>query len=224
MCAYVELAPTKAVATSAKVDTVIAPVIPQSPAVILPVIGDIVDKFWECRRYGEPWDSSNPPSGFFDDCGGPSIEAMTRRVHRRLVFDLVAETINEIYRSENDDDHCHCPDAFSVAKPAAVRRNPEPPTTLDSLRPRVESRVLRQLGLPSAAVPSTPRWSNRRKQDAVDWLLVKELGEEELGWVDYTGAAFDVKIGIVDSLMELLLNDTVLTIQQVMQFRQMTVE
>lgn len=148
---------------------------------------------------------------------------MTQRVHRQLVFDLVAETITEIYHSE-DDDHLHCPDVYFIPKLATIRQKPEPPTTLDSLKPHVETQVLRQLRLRDAVPPSSPKWSSRRRQDVVDCLLVKELGEEEPGWVDYTAAEFDVKTQIVDSLMELMLTDTVQTIQQAIQFRQMTVD
>ena len=227
MYVYVEFLPKDTVASSLKAlvtNVTTAPVLPQSPDLVIPIIDSIVGKFWECRRYGELWDSSNPPSGFFDDCdGGPGIEAATRRIHRRLVFDLVAETITEIYRCE-DDDHSHCPDAYFIPKLATVRKKPEPPTTLDSLKPVVEAQVLRQLRLRDAVPLSAPKWSSRRKQDVVDWLLVKELREEEPGWVDYTAAEFDVKTQLVDSLMELLLNDTVQTVQQAIQFRQMTAD
>jgi len=51
--------------------------------------------------------------------------------------------------------------------------------------------------------------------------LSVSLGEEEAGWVDYSAAEFDVKVQLVDSLMELMLNDTVQTIQQAMHYRQM---
>ena len=158
-------------------DVTITPVIPQSPDDIIPIIHNIVDKFWECRRYGESWDSRNPSPWFFDDCDGDglSIEAVTRRMHRRLVFDLVTETLTEIYRGENDDSISHSHDVGFTSKLATVR--PQPPTMLDSLKPYVESHVLRQLKLRDVVPPPAPRWSSRRRQDAVDWLLVKELGE-----------------------------------------------
>jgi len=221
LCVYVEFIPKDGIASSMDAH-ITASVIPSSPDLILPVIDSIVDKFWECRRYGEPWDSNIPPCGFFDDLDdGQSTEAVTLRTHRQLVFDLVAETISEIYRSE-EEDH---PEAFFIPQLASIRPKPEPPTTLDSLKPRVETQVLRQLGLRDVVPVVVPKWtSNRRKQDAVDWLLVKELGEEEPGWVDYTAGEFDAKTQLVDSLMELMLNDTVQTIQQVMRFRQLTAD
>ena len=120
-------------------DTTTPSFLPQSPELILPVVADIVDMFWDCRRYGEPWDSCNPPSGFFDDCeSGPGIEAVAQRTHRRLVFDLVAEIIAETYRPE-EDDHSNCPGVWSAPKLASVRQKPEPPTTLDALKPQVSS-------------------------------------------------------------------------------------
>jgi len=227
LCAELDLIPKDASTSSAKVEVngvITAPVVPQSPELILPVINNIVDRFWDCRRYGELWDSTNPPSGFFDDCdSGPGIEAVTQRTHRRLVFDLVAETIAEIYRCENEDDErSYFRHACLVPKLAAVCQKPEPPTTLDLLKPQLEVAVLRQLKLRDVVPLSAPRWSSRRKVDAVDLLLVKELGEEEPGWVDYTAAEFDVKTQIVDALMEMLLMDTVQTVQQAVRFRQIT--
>ena len=225
LCACLELILKDASTSSARVevsDAVITPIVPQSLELIMPVIDNIVDRFWDCRRYGELWDSTNPPSGFFDDCNsGPSIKAATQHAHRRLIFDLVAETITEIYHCE-DDDQSSSPDAYLVPKLAAVRQKPEPPTTLNALKPQVEAAILRQLKLRDVIPLSTPRWSSRRKLDMVDLLLVKELNEEEPGWVDYTAAEFDVKTQIVDALMEMLLIDTVQTVQQAVQFRQMT--
>ena len=226
MFANVELIPKDTSTSSATAevnDATTAPVVPQSPDVILPVVSDIVDTFWDCRRYGELWDSSNPPSGFFDDCAsGPGIDAVAQRVHRRLIFDLVAETITEIYRSEEDDRSYSRGADLIPPRLAAVRQKPEPPTTLDMLKPCVEAEVLRQLKLRHAGPLSAPRWSSRRKLDMVDLLLVKELGEEEPGWVDYAAAEFDVKTQIVDALMEMLLTDTVQTVQQAIHFRQIT--
>ena len=220
-CVRVELAPKDAAAFPAtKADAfgtaaTATSVVPQSPQSLVPLIHDVVDRFWECRRYGEPWDSDTPPDGFFDDCtSGSSVEAAARRTHRHLVFDLVAETIVEAYRSEEDLD------AADLTPKLGPRKREPPPTTLDSLKPYVEDRVLGQLrGTAGPAAP--PRWSSRRRQDVVDALLVRELAEEEPGWVDYSAAEFDVKTGLVDSLVELLLNDTVQTVQQAMRFRQM---
>jgi len=220
-----EFAPEDGLKSSSKVEAEgvgIAPVIPHTSDAILPVVDDIVNRFWECRRYGERWDCGSVPAGFFDDCGGgTSVEAAARRAHRRLMFDLIAETITEIYRHEDDSVGADC----FFPTPAKVRpKPPEAPTTLDLLKPRVEAQVLRQLKLRDAVPLTAPRWSSRRKQDMVDRLLVKELGHEEPGWVDYSTAEFDVKTQIVDSLMELLLNDTAQTVQQAMRFRQITVD
>jgi hypothetical protein len=125
-----------------------------------------------------------------------------------------------------------------MQRPIGRRVKSEPPRTVDALKPYVHSRVLKQLGLghhsqlaggtegvgragrqqPLAGV----RWTGGRKKqpaDNVDSLLVRELREEEPGWVDYSTEELMVKLQLADALYELLLNDTAQTLRQVTQRR-----
>ena len=48
----------------------------------------------------------------------------------------------------------------------------------------------------------------RKKKDAVDRLLVRELVAEEPDWVDYEGEVEDIKDGLADTLLDMLLAET----------------
>jgi len=88
----------------------------------------------------------------------------------------------------------------------------------------VGAEVLRRLGVHGVVPVPAPRWTARRKLDPVDLLLVKELGDEEPGWVDYSAAEIDVKTQLVDSLMDMLIADTMQAVQQAIRFRQISVD
>ena len=53
------------------------------------------------------------------------------------------------------------------------------------------------------------RWSPQKRRDRVDQILVRELHSEEKEWTDYTQDETIVKDSVTDSLMEVLITDTV---------------
>ena len=53
------------------------------------------------------------------------------------------------------------------------------------------------------------RWSPQKRRDRVDQILVRELHSEEKEWTDYTYDETLVKDSVTDSLMEVLITDTV---------------
>ena len=135
--------------------------VPRSRDTIQPLILAAVDVFWQCRRYGEPWDQVTPPQSYLtaaDDSNDDEEDVcvLSRRVHRRLVFDLVAEILHDVY---NDDDAA---DASALYDHRWPRRRPPPrrprrfafaqpvPTTVDCLKPIVERHVFACLGLAHA--------------------------------------------------------------------------
>jgi len=200
-----------------------------------------VDVFWQCRRYGESWDDVTPPQSYLtaaddgnDDETG--VCALSRRVHRRLVFDLVAEILRDIY---DDDDTADASPLYDGGWP---RLRPPPrrqrrfavvqpvPTTVDGVKPVVERHVLVCLGLahgdelyPTAAwtAASRKRGVDRRmRDDTVDRMLVEELCLEEPGWVDYDDDMTTRKLQLSNWLEEALIADTVYAVDNAERRRQ----
>jgi hypothetical protein len=195
----------------------------QTPELIQHLVDKIVDDFWGSRRYGEEWDRSRPPADYFSDIDGELATADTasQRVYKKLVFDLVVETLDDIYvNEENEQSTCH--DHFQydadlgAIHPSATRRlNRNPPTTVDVLKPLVASRVTQKLipnhnGRKTLTSHSMVKCgASRRKHDNVDVLLIRELRDEEPSWINYKPEEFIVKMQLTDSLCELLLEETV---------------
>jgi len=98
-------------------------VVLRSREVVLPLVSAAVDVFWQqCRRYGEAWDQVVPPQTYLDqdddadddDMGDDDEDAgvcaaVSRRVHRLLIFDLVAEILRDFY---DDDDVTDSPPLY----------------------------------------------------------------------------------------------------------------
>merc|ERR1711997_288032 len=53
------------------------------------------------------------------------------------------------------------------------------------------------------------RWSPQKRRDRVDQILVRELHSEEKEWTDYSQDETIVKDAVTESLMEVLITDTV---------------
>ena len=216
--------------------------VPRSRDTIQPLISAAVDVFWQCRRYGEPWDEVTPPQSYMDASDDTNDDqagvcALSRRVHRRLVFDLVAEILRDIY---NDDDAA---DASPPYDDRWLRRRPPPrrprhfavmqplPTTVDCVKPLVERHVFACLGLAHAdelyaAAAATTTASKKRgvdrrmRDDAVDRMLVEELSLEEAGWVDYDDDMTTRKQQLSSWLQEALLADTIYAVDNAIHRRQ----
>ena len=165
------------------------------------------------------------------------IRDRSRRIHRRLVFDLVAEIFRDIY--DDDDDVAEASPPYNSSLP---RRRPPPrrprhfavaqpvPTTVDNVKPIVERHVFTCLGLAYADEQCSPAaWTSaakkrgvdrRMRDDAVDRMLVEELCLEEPGWVDYDDDVTTRKLQLSNWLQEALLADTVYAVDNALCRRQ----
>ncbi len=160
--------------------------IPQDAEIILDLVGDSVDLFWERRRYGESWDDFEAPASFLsmDDRGTP-MDRRARRVHKKLIFDLTAEILQEMYADEDADESAQAASSWTKARltRSKYHRKPNPPTTSDELKPIVEEHILMYLGLtrpddltidiPIKEDPNSTnggrlkKWTSRKKKDQV---------------------------------------------------------
>lgn len=188
-------------------------VVPHSEAEANDLADKAVEIFWELRRYGESWDDVEIPDGYYSPRDKNSdMEGRSRKAYKKLVFDLTAEILREMYKEELEEEEEVQP--WTRTKPAKRKyhRDQAPPTTCEVLKPIVRAHVCKYLGLEPKAGQKPGKWTGRRKKDRVDQLLVQELREEEPEWVNYDRDEVAVKMQLVDTIFESLLQETVTVI------------
>jgi len=185
--------------------------VPHKASEIEILVSGAIDIFWEKRRYGESWDDVEPPTSYYSiEDRGRDVEGNSRRVYKRLVFDLTAEILREMYQDEEEEEHP------SWQKPRRLTqrycRSKTPPTTSEDLKPVVQEHVLQMLGIGAehskVRQSRTNKWSSRKKKDHVDTILVQELRDEEPDWVNYDTDELTVKTQLADAIFESLLAET----------------
>ncbi|KAL4219357.1 hypothetical protein ACF0H5_021937 [Mactra antiquata] len=188
--------------------------VPHEEKEIGSIVSSAVDEFWEQRRYGEPLTDLQPTEAFYthEEIGSDLI-SNSRRVFKKLLFDLTGEVIRNIYKEEEYDS----PVAWHKPKRKTNKfyRGATPPRTIDVLKPVVQNAVIDILGLNGAKKSEKTKWGIRKKKDLVDTILVQELREEEPDWVNYDDDELAVKMQLTETIFNDLLTDTVQTMNKI---------
>lgn len=188
--------------------------VPHEEKEIGTIVSSAVDEFWEQRRYGEPLNDLQPSEAFYthEEIGSDLI-SNSRRVFKKLLFDLTGEVIRNIYKEEEYDS----PVAWHKKKRKINKfyKGASPPTTVDVLKPVVQDAVIDILGLNGAKKSEKTRWGIRKKKDLVDTILVQELRAEEPDWVNYDDDEIAVKMQLTETIFNDLLTDTVQTMNKI---------
>ncbi|XP_013412629.1 centrosome-associated protein 350 isoform X2 [Lingula anatina] len=183
--------------------------VPHKKEEVIKLTWNAVDAFWAARRYGEPFDSVMPPGDYFtSEDRGQDIEATSRRVYKKMIFELVGDLIKDIYADEED----LTPEPWEKPRKIQHRyyKGKAPPTTCDHLKEVVEHHVLNLTGLSKRPKmdEKTVKLGGRKKKDLVDLILVQELREEEPSWVNYDDDELAVKFQLADAIFDSLLVET----------------
>ncbi|BFZ05882.1 hypothetical protein BsWGS_08921 [Bradybaena similaris] len=204
----------------------IKPVVPHTKEEIAPIVSQAVEIYWEKRRFGESLEEVQVPPDFLleaeDETSSDRLTVKSRRSWRMMLFDLTGEIIQDIYSSDDK------PDVpvwqKPKHKPQKYFHKANPPTTIEGLQPVVHAAVFQLLGLNGSHKYNTVnKWSIRKKKDLVDAILTKELGEDELGWVNYDDEELNLKMSLAESIFDSLLLDTVHTVNGIYQKKQSAV-
>ena len=182
--------------------------VPHSLGAVTQLSQSAVDVFWTKRRCGEPWTDVTPPDTFYGTHDDSDVDTRSTRVYKKLVFDLTAEILCEMYA---DEDAVVVPPRGKSLQRRYFKEK-HPPRTVDVLKPIVERHVADNLGLGKGVRAAVNKWGGRKKKDHVDQLLVQELRSEEPDWLDYDDDELAVKIQIADMIFESLLRETAVVV------------
>ena len=187
-------------------------------------INSIVERSWQvCEKVGFDHLHSHPPPcpndilDMFSDLHELSPEeSHCRRAYLELVFNLTVETLQNL--------HCISEDTPIWTQESAVRALLAPEhknggqVTLDKIQKRVYKALMRgQLPsqLPAVKFLRGMKRPGGREIDFVDTILIKELREEEPGWIDYCGDEASVKMKTADAILDTLITETVQIISEI---------
>ena len=193
--------------------------VPHRPSEVSPLVASSLSVFFERKRRGLPIDNVTPPSEIIgEDEADDDLEANSKRVYRRLVFDLTGSLLKELVSEEAPS---HRP-SWMKAKPRRKRRlhrGLQPLIHEEDFLPVVEQQVLNLIGLGDAR-PSLERVRRKTplkagKKDFVDAILIQELREDEPLWIDYDDDELAVKFQVADAIFESLLSETVMVVNAV---------
>lgn len=181
-------------------------------------VNTIVERSWQvCEEVGfDRLHSHSPPCpndilDMFSDLHELSPEeSHCRRAYLELVFNLTVETLQSL--------HCTSEDNPVWTQESAVRALLAPEhknggeVTLEKIQKKVYKALMRgQLPsqLPAVKFLRGMKRPGGREIDFVDAILIKELREEEPGWIDYCGDEESVKMRTADSILDSLILETV---------------
>jgi hypothetical protein len=147
------------------------------------------------------------PPAFYEESNTANmsdIERSSRRIFKKLVFDLTKGLVNEAYGLTREN-----PCALWDWPAFSCKRNNPLPRSKEILQEVVLKQVLDLFGF----VPKVYKekhviqWSHK-KRDYVDEILMKECHEEESAWTDYTEDEVTVKNEVALRLLDSLLDET----------------
>lgn len=198
--------------------------VPHHPSEVSPVVASSLSVFFDRKRRGLPIGSGSPPSEIIgEDKADDDLESNSKRVYRRLVFDLSGNILKELLSEE-------VPPSLPPWMKAKRRRKRRLHRGLNPLvrekdyLPVVEQQVLNLIGLGDAR-PSLDRVRRKTplkagKKDFVDAILIQELREDEPLWIDYDDDELAVKFQVADAIFESLLSETVMVLNAVQMRRE----
>lgn len=198
--------------------------VPHHPSEVSPVVASSLSVFFDRKRRGLPIGSGSPPSEIIgEDKADDDLESNSKRVYRRLVFDLSGNILKELLSEE-------VPPSLPPWMKAKRRRKRRfhrginPLVREKDYLPVVEQQVLNLIGLGDAR-PSLDRVRRKTplkagKKDFVDAILIQELREDEPLWIDYDDDELAVKFQVADAIFESLLSETVMVLNAVQMRRE----
>ena len=196
--------------------------VPHTSEQVRSIVASAVEIHFQHRANGESINGFEPPESYFamETFDEEGLENNSRRVYKKLLFDLTGELLKEIYKNDLTED----PPPWQKPKQRRQKyfRGASPPNEVGTLTPIVQEAVIDMLGLNGSRKLDRNKWNIRKKKDHVDNILVQELREEEPEWVNYDDDEVAVKMQLTDNIFETLLTDTVHVMSRIYQKKKST--
>ena len=176
------------------------------------IVNSTIDILTAKKQEGLPLDDCKPTAHILGEETESEFENRSTRSYRNLVFDLTKEVyIDAVLQNEVASQPPWAKAKWKGGQ--KLSRNFMRWKSDDEVRALVLERVTHTIGLgaPRTTMQTLQRKTPVRgnKKDNVDAILIEELRQEEPQWTDYDEDEAAVKFQVADSILNMLLDDTV---------------
>ena len=186
--------------------------VPHNAQEVTSIVNSTIDILTAKKQEGLPLDDCKPTAHILGEETESEFENRSTRSYRNLVFDLT----KEVYIDAVSQNEVASQPPWAKAKwkgGQKLSRNFMRWKSDDEVRALVLERVTHTIGLgaPRTTMQTLQRKTPVRgnKKDNVDAILIEELRQEEPQWTDYDEDEAAVKFQVADSILNMLLDDTV---------------
>ncbi|KAG7480459.1 hypothetical protein MATL_G00056360 [Megalops atlanticus] len=178
---------------------------PHDTGIVHRLVGASVEALWSQR--GGHVISRDAPACLVDE--------ESRRAYRQVIFDLTSDIFHEkmkdCQKTGGSPWETKDPSSLSICSGK---------TSLRDMKVMIQTEVRRILNLDCTDVQLRDMLQNMCKywtahRDRVDYILVQELHEEEMQWVDYSLDQLHVKMQLTEEIFDILLQDTVSVLNKI---------
>ncbi|XP_043941681.1 centrosome-associated protein 350 [Protopterus annectens] len=195
-------------------------VVPHTQAEVEALAVLAVEELWKWKELGHDLHGISASLDFLGEPSKcPDMESISKRVYKQAVFDLTKEIFQDIF---TEDPNLGQPPWMKpcTVTPAYFRRVHNP-SDLHEIKTFIAAEVLKLFGLRKEKNHKTEMQNmmkfGRKKRDRVDHILVQELHDEEVQWINYDEDELCVKMQLADGIFDALIKDTVNVLNQIQE-------
>eukprot|EP00062_Callorhinchus_milii_P014938 gi/632964626/ref/XP_007898489.1/ PREDICTED: centrosome-associated protein 350-like isoform X2 [Callorhinchus milii] len=194
-------------------------IVPHDLSHVRKLVEDAVHVLWRQRDQLQAGDSVDLSEALtFTEIDEMDKDAESKRVYKQAVLDLTCDIFQNLFMKDSESTHYPC-----------VKRKPSGSlcstfNTEDVNELFVQGKVLKLLNLDRNDLEM--KWKlqkltkyGKSKRDQVDIILIQELQEENNQWVEYETDEFTVKMKLTEEIFNLLIYDTIDTLNRISQKR-----
>lgn len=191
--------------------------VPHTAVEVEGMVHAAAEELWKLKELGHDLQSCSLKADLSGTLQEQDTDTINKQVYRKVVFDLTREIFGEIFA---EDPNLNQPIWMKPCRIAsAYFRRVKDPNDLDEIKNFIAAEVLKLFSLRKEPNHKTD-WQKmmkfgRKKRDRVDHILVQELHEEEVQWVNYDEDELCVKMQLADGIFEALIRDTVDVLNQI---------
>ncbi|XP_015278964.1 PREDICTED: LOW QUALITY PROTEIN: centrosome-associated protein 350-like [Gekko japonicus] len=180
------------------------------------LVHEAAEELWKCKELGRDLQAAGFPRDL-SDSPKDDIKAISKQIYKQAVFDLTRETFGEIFAEDPNLSQPVWTNPCRITSTYFHRvKDPSNPEEVKSFIATEVLKLLNWKKEPSNRVG----WQKmikcgHKKYYRVNQVLLQELHEEEVQWMNYEEEALYVKMHLADGIFEALIRETIDVLNQI---------